>query len=87
MHNTSMKFARHMIKAKVLHVDRKRVLIDTGPKVAKLALTDITPECILEMGISDGSPRWPGMCKSSRQADFVCGEWGREVDFLLAHTT
>jgi ribosomal protein S1 len=51
----------HMIKARVLDVDRKKITLDTGIKMAKIAVTDITPECILEqMPSADGTPRNPG---------------------------
>lgn len=62
LHNSSMKVSGgHMIKARVLEVDRKKITLDTGVKMAKIAVTDITPECILEqMPSTDGSPRTPG---------------------------
>jgi hypothetical protein len=62
LHNSSMKVSGgHMIKARVLDVDRKKITLDTGVKMAKIAVTDITPECILEqMPTADGSPRTPG---------------------------
>ena len=52
-----------MIKARVLHVDRKKILLNTGIKLAKIATSDITPECILEQRGSDDPaepPRSPG---------------------------
>jgi hypothetical protein len=62
LHNSSMKVSGgHMIKARVLEVDRKKITLDTGLKMAKIAVTDITPECIMEqMPSPDGSPRIPG---------------------------
>lgn len=47
MHNSSMAMAGRMIQAKVLQVDKKKILLDTGVKVAKIALSDITPDCII----------------------------------------
>lgn len=38
----------HMIKARVLQVDKRKVTLDTGMKLAKIAVSDITPDCILE---------------------------------------
>jgi len=62
LHNSSMKVSGgHMIKARVLEVDRKKITLDTGVKMAKIAVTDITPECILEqMPNADGTLRIPG---------------------------
>ena len=62
LHNSSMKVSGgHMIKARVLEVDRKKITLDTGVKMAKIAVTDITPECILEQApTADGSPRAAG---------------------------
>lgn len=61
LHNSSLKVSGgHMIKARVLNVDRKRIMLDTGVKVAKIAVSDITPECILERAADGGVPRGPG---------------------------
>ena len=50
-----------MIKARVLAADRKKITLDAGIKIAKIAVSDITPECILEQVPSkDGTPRSPG---------------------------
>lgn len=45
-----------MIKARVLNVDKKRILLDTGIKIAKIGISDITPECIIERSTRDSSP-------------------------------
>ena len=51
----------HMIKARVLQADRRKITLDTGLKMAKIAVSDITPECILQQVPSgDGTPRTPG---------------------------
>lgn len=50
-----------MIKARVLAVDRRKITLDAGVKVAKIAVSDISPECILEEAPSpDGTPRSHG---------------------------
>lgn len=46
-----------MIEARVLHVDRRKITLDTGVKIAKIALSDITPECILSRAPDDGITR------------------------------
>jgi hypothetical protein len=49
LHNSSMPVSGgHMIKARVLQVDKKAILLDTGVKLAKIAASDITADCILE---------------------------------------
>jgi hypothetical protein len=61
LHNSSLKVSGgHMIKARVLNVDRKRIMLDTGVKVAKIAVGDITPDCIIERAADGGVPRGPG---------------------------
>lgn len=62
LHNSSMKVSGgHMIKARVLAVDRRKITLDAGVKVAKIAVSDITPECILEQAPSpDATPRSHG---------------------------
>lgn len=54
LHNSSMKFSGHMIKARVIEVDKRKATLDAGAKIAKIAVSDITPECILERS-ADGS--------------------------------
>jgi ribosomal protein S1 len=42
-----MKFAGHMVAARVVEVDKRKITLDAGAKIAKIAVADITPEAIL----------------------------------------
>ncbi len=41
-------------------MDRKKILVDTGLKIAKVAHSDITAECIIGTTKPDDTPRKPG---------------------------
>jgi hypothetical protein len=44
-----------MVQARVLQVDKRKITLDTGVKIAKIAAADITPECILSKVPGGGS--------------------------------
>lgn len=49
LHNSSLDVSKgHMIQARVLSIDKRKVILDTGIAIAKVAVSDITPECILK---------------------------------------
>lgn len=60
LHNATYRMDGQIIKARVLELDRKKILIDTGIKIAKIAHSDITPECILGTTVPGDTPRKPG---------------------------
>lgn len=60
LHNSMIpNIEGRMIKARILQVDRKSVLLDAGIKHARMAISELTPDCILERSPTrlDGSPR------------------------------
>lgn len=60
LHNSTYNLHGQIITAKVLDMDRKKILIDTGIKIAKIAHSDIRPECIVGTTRQDDAPRKPG---------------------------
>lgn len=62
LHNSSLNLHGQIIRARVIDMDRKKILIDTGLKIAKIAHSDITDECIIGTTNpeDDGEPRRPG---------------------------
>ena len=49
LHNSSMKVARgHMIQAKVLHKDKKKLILDAGVRTTSIGLHEVGPEAILK---------------------------------------
>jgi small subunit ribosomal protein S1 len=57
LHNSSLDVSKgHMIQARILSIDKRKVTLDTGIAIAKVAVTDITPDCILKP-IDDKKPR------------------------------
>ena len=61
LHNASYSLQGQIIRARVLDIDRKKILIDTGVKIAKIAHSDITTECIVGTTRQDDAPRKPGI--------------------------
>jgi len=58
LHNSSLKVqGGHMIKARVIEVDKKKLTLDTGIKIAKISVADITPDCILHRKHEPDAPR------------------------------
>lgn len=47
LHNSSLPHKEQMVVAKVIEIDKKRVLLDIGTRTAKLAKADISPEDLL----------------------------------------
>ncbi|KFM26258.1 30S ribosomal protein S1 [Auxenochlorella protothecoides] len=47
LHNSSMKLEGSIIRARVVSVDRQRLLVDTGLRMASLAPADVTPDSIV----------------------------------------
>lgn len=62
LHNSSLNLHGQIIRARVIDMDRKKILIDTGLKIAKIAHSDITDECIIGTTNpeDDDEPRRPG---------------------------
>lgn len=60
LHNISLNVHGQVIRARVLDMDRKKIVIDTGVKVAKIAHSDISSECIIGTTRQDDTPRKPG---------------------------
>eukprot|EP00887_Chlorella_sp_A99_P004001 scaffold11.g4001.t1 len=62
LHNSSMDFQGHMILARVVEVDRKRVLMDTGLRLARMLRSELVPGSVvgsLERPDSQQQPRTP----------------------------
>ena len=47
MHNSSLPFEGHMIKATVVGTSRRTVTLDTGLRVCRVARSEITPDCLV----------------------------------------
>ena len=60
LHNSSLKFGGHLIRAKVLDMDRKKIVVDTGLRTAKIGLADLTPECIVGTTVKGNARRQAG---------------------------
>lgn len=60
LHSSAYSLQGQIIRARVLDIDRKKILIDTGIKIAKIAHSDITSECIVGTTRQDDALRKPG---------------------------